>query len=101
MDLSQWQVVAMGAAMAIGWFLKSKTGFKNQAIPLVTFAIQFLQQLLGQLGPAEGVVTAGVVTAGFSINIGALLSPAINAFLQTLLVTGLHSGSKAIATIRK
>ena len=98
MDLSQYQVIAMAVAMAVGLFLKNKTSFKNQAIPLVTFAIQFLQQLLGQIGPSDPTLVA---TAGFSISIGALLGPALNAFFQTLLVTGLHSGTKAIATLRR
>lgn len=100
MDLSQWQVVAMGLAMAVGWFLKNKTEFKNNAIPIITFAIQFLQQVLGQIGVAEAA-TAPTMAAVFSINLGALLSPAINAFLQTLLVTGFHSSTKAIAKIRQ
>lgn len=98
MDLSQWQVVAMAAAMAIGWVIKTKTGFKNQAIPLITFAIQFLQQLVTQVGPADPTLAS---YAGFSISIGALLSPALNAFFQTLIVTGLHSGSKALATLNR
>jgi len=100
MDLSQFQVIAMGLAMAVGWVLKNKTGFKNQAIPLITFAIQFLQQVLGQIGVAEAAMQPALVAA-FSINIGALLGPALNALLQTLLVTGLHSGTKAIATLRR
>jgi hypothetical protein len=98
-ELGQFQVVAMAAAMAVGWFLKNKTGFKNQAIPIVTFVIQFLQQVLGQIGVAEASMTPSVVALSF--NLGALLSPAINAFLQTLLVTGVHSGTKAISTLRR
>lgn len=96
--LDQWQVLAMGIAMGTGWYLKNKTEFKNQAIPIITFAIQFLQQVVTASGVAEASMSMTPIVA---FSLANFLGPAINAFLQTLMVTGLHSGTKALASIRK
>ena len=77
----------LGLAMMVGWVLKNKTSWSNQAIPVMNIAVQFLARLVMEVQPAEASIF-GDVWKGAR---GLLLESAYT----TLLATGFHSGAKA------
>lgn len=92
MDHQIFQVVldnsaALGAASIIGYFLKNKTKFNNQAIPVMNFAIQFLGSLLLQIKPAEAASLSGVA--------GAAQGVLMQSVFATIMASGAQSSLKA------
>ena len=84
--------VALAVALALGWYLKNKTGISNQAIPVLNFTAQFLLRLVGVLGATQ--VEAGVF--GFLGKAGSAVLPfALEALVTTVGSIGVHSGAKA------
>jgi uncharacterized membrane protein YfbV (UPF0208 family) len=75
-------------ALLVGAYLKRKPDFAKKFIPIVTFVISLLTQIVAA-GTAEAGIFDGVVK-GFG-NIF------INALLQALLTTGAHSAGKNVA----
>ena len=92
-------IIAMAVAVPVGWYIKNRTEVANNAIPIITFAIQFLSQILTYSGVAIAAVAVSPALIP-AISFGAFLSTlgpmVFNALFQTLFVTGAHSGTKAV-----
>ena len=74
-------------ALVVGYFLKKNPDFANRLIPAVTFLISLLTQIVATTQPAQAAINLGGVFHGF----GSIL---VNALIQTLLTTGVHSTAK-------
>lgn len=75
-------------ALVVGMYLKRKPDFANRFIPIVTFVISLLTQIVAAAQPAEAAFLGGVFR-----NFGNVL---LDALLQTLLTTGAHSAGKNV-----
>ena len=79
--------VWLALAWGIGWVLKNKTDWSNQAIPVLNIALQFLGRIMLEIKPAEASVFSDVLSGAKNI--------LIESAYTTLLATGFHSGGKA------
>ena len=74
-------------ALIVGYFLKKNPNFQNRFIPIATFIISLLTQIVATAQPAQAAINLGGIFSGF----GNIL---VNSLIQTLLATGAHSVGK-------
>jgi hypothetical protein len=77
-------------ALVVGTFLKKNPNFANRLIPIVTFVISLLTQIVAATN-AEAGVFGDIVK-----NFGNIF---VNALLQTFFTTGVHSTSKNVLKV--
>src|SRR5690349_9557492 len=86
--------IAIGAALILGWILKNKTPFSNQAIPIANALILFLSKLVLNISPAEAGVFGVLGHVGASVG-----SIAYQSVVQAVIASGAQSSAKATGRV--
>jgi hypothetical protein len=82
-------------ALAVGFYLKKNPAFNNKFIPIATFVISLLTQIVNSVGAPGGIgMIDGMPVYEASIFSGAFAGVLAKALLQTWLTTGAHSTTK-------
>ena len=107
MEGSDFLILSTIIGNFIGWFLKNKTGFRNELIPAAQLFLSVIKNLLvgagllpgeatvlGHFDMAPEIMAAGLIT----VNIGTI---AMSSVVDAALTVGVHSMVKNTKQARK
>lgn len=91
-------LIGLVATWVGGWLWKRNPALLNKAIPIVTFAISLVTQIIAAIvnaKPADAAVAGATLVVG-SIFSSELFKVVAKAVLQWLIATGAHSAQKNV-----
>lgn len=89
-DFLVQQGIGVALALVVGFWLKNKTQFNNQAIPVFNFVLQFIGRLVLEIAPAQ----AGIFGSLKDIGLG-VADIAFQSAISSVLASGGQSSAKA------
>lgn len=98
-------IVGLIVSWAAGWLWKNHSDWANKAIPVMTFIISLITQIVAALTQAQPPVPTHAFSPAVlpllvgSIHLGGLLDVVLKAVIQWALATGAHSGAKNVVEL--
>lgn len=94
-------LIGIVITLVVGVVLKKWPSFPNKFIPVASFVISILTQLINGFQQAPPPAPVHAMAIGYTMLVGSFLSSGfvkllLNSLLQTLIATGTHSTAKNV-----